>query len=492
MKLGSIFNTQDIISSHPNWHDLEISGLSLNSQTVEKGYLFAALQGTSHHGKEFINHAIAQGSIALLTDTAPITPIPENIVLLQSDVPHQTLAIAAAKFYNAQPPHITAITGTNGKTSIAFHINEIFEKLSYPSATVGTFGVRSKDFIVPETLTTPDCIFLHQFLARLDALKVKHVAIEASSHGLAQFRLDGVHPDVGVFSNLTRDHLDYHLTEQNYFNAKARLFRDIIKRDGHSVVNLHCPFGVEIAEISAQRRLNTTTLGPLPSCTLYLKEYRETSTGCHIDLTIQKTRHRLSLPVMSEFQVHNILLAAAAVQTYGFSWEQILALLPSLTTVPGRLELIGSLPNNAQVLVDFAHTPDGMHQILRAMGPRTKGKLWCLFGAGGERDTGKRPLMGAVAHQLADHAIVTDDNPRTENPDQIRAQILEACPQGINIADRKQAILYTINQLEENDILIVTGKGHETKQLIGSECISHDDRQIIKTILSDIWRRGHA
>lgn len=469
-----------------------VSGLTADSRAVKKGNVFAALSGISFDGSAFAADAVSRGAVAVLADTQAKISIPTHIPVVRSDNPRRALAKAAARFYGAQPRHVVAVTGTNGKTSIAGFMRQIWQQLGLSAASIGTIGVISDKYSDPESLTTPDPVSLHETLAHLSSLEVDHVALEASSHGLSQYRLDGTAPQIAVFSNFSRDHLDYHGTEEAYFDAKARLFTEILSADGSAIVDITSDAGRRIAHLVQKSGRKVIDFGNDPSNTIHLVKREITETGSTVSITWSGQPYTLTVPLVGGFQVSNVLLAAAAIVAEGADIEDVIAALPHLKGEPGRLEFMGQLPDGGGVYVDYAHTPDGLEKALEAIRPHSKGAVWCVFGAGGDRDPGKRPLMGAVCDRLADRLIVTDDNPRTEDADSIRSQVREGCPRAMDIGDRKKAIETALAQMAPEDVLLIAGKGHETGQTIGHVIYPHDDRHVVRQYLSQMDGEGHG
>lgn len=442
-----------------------IKGLTANSREVGKGYLFAALPGTRFDGRDYIDQAIMNGATHILAPKG--TSIRPDVTMIESDNPRHEFALMAAEFYKAQPENIVAITGTNGKTSVADFIRQIFEMTGLKSASLGTLGLVSKTVKGENKMTTPDPVRLHALLADLKAAGVDHLALEASSHGLHQYRLDGIKPKVVAFTNLSQDHLDYHETMEEYFAAKQRLFDEILPVDGYAVVNIDDAYG---------RKLNhkQLTYGQRPEATLRLLSQEPTPDGQDIKIGYKDKVYDLHLPLIGMFQAYNVLCAAGCCIMLGLDMDLVIKCLPKLKGVSGRMELAASV-NGMAAYIDYAHTPDALEQVLTALRPHVKGKLVCVFGAGGDRDKGKRPHMGRIVSFLADKVIVTDDNPRSEDPEKIRSEILASCPNKENIGDRRKAIARGVDILEPGDVLLVAGKGHEEGQTIGDMTYPFND-----------------
>jgi UDP-N-acetylmuramoyl-L-alanyl-D-glutamate--2,6-diaminopimelate ligase len=460
----------------------EVTGLTADSRAVRPGYLFAALPGTKADGRSFIPQAVAAGAVAVLTDSAEgleaLTRRTPPVHVVADANPRRRLALMAAKLHAPQPETVAAVTGTNGKTSTASFARQIWSLLGRRAASLGTLGVVGPDFEKPGALTTPDPVTLHQELKSLADSGVSHVCLEASSHGLDQFRLDGVEVGIAAFTNLTRDHLDYHLTMDAYLAAKARLFDVVMRPGGTAVLNADVPETGELAALCRRRGHRILAFGESGTADLRLVERRPTPEGQDLVLEIFGRRHSVRLPLAGTFQTMNVLAALGIAIGSGEDALAAVETLPRLGGVPGRLERVGP-----QVYVDYAHTPDALETVLKALRPHAEKRLVCVFGAGGDRDPGKRPLMGAVVARLADAAIVTDDNPRSEDPAAIRAAILAACPGAREIGDRAEAIGTAIRELAPGDVLVIAGKGHERGQIVKGVVHPFDDAAVARAAL---------
>ena len=457
---------------------LRITGLSVDSRNVRQGHLFAALPGTRVHGATFAPGVIAAGASAILTDAAGAKLVRAasdgaSVALIVAQNPAETLARAAALWFGAQPETMVAVTGTNGKTSVATFARQIWETLGHAAINIGTTGVEGA-WTAPSSHTTPDAITLQSLLADAAHAGVTHAAMEASSHGLDQRRLEGVRLVAAGFTNLTQDHLDYHHTMAAYFDAKAALFTRLLPDDGVAVINLDGARGADMAELARNRGLRTLTIGHADA-DLRLLSHRYDATGQDLRLSWggQPTLVRLSL--IGGFQAENVAVAAGLCIASGEDPAAVFRALPHLTGVRGRMQLAATRTNGASVFVDYAHTPDAIETALRALRPHVMGRILIVFGAGGDRDTTKRPLMGAAAAAHADLCIVTDDNPRSEVPATIRAAILAACPGAHEIGDRAEAILRATDMLQAGDALLIAGKGHESGQTIAGQVYPFDD-----------------
>jgi UDP-N-acetylmuramoyl-L-alanyl-D-glutamate--2,6-diaminopimelate ligase len=458
----------------------EIRGLSADSRTVNIGWLFAALPGAKSDGRNFIAAAIEAGAGAILGP--PGTVLPPNadgVALMIVDNPRHVFALMAARFYNRQPGTIAAITGTNGKTSTAVFTQQIWQAFGIQAASIGTLGVRAPGREEYGSLTTPDPATLHAELDRLASEdQVTHLAIEASSHGIAQGRLDGVKLSAGAFTNLTRDHLDYHATMEDYFAAKARLFGELLPPGAAAVLNADVPEFETLKNICVGRGLQVIGYG-LNGKRLRLVERKPVPGGQEITIEVTGRHFQLLLPLVGSFMAMNALCALGLVMAPELEnierTQAAVTVLASLQGAPGRLQSVSGHPTGAAVYVDYAHTPDALLNTLMALRPHTTGRLVCITGCGGDRDPGKRPIMGSLAVKLADLAIISDDNPRTEDPATIRAAMMAGAPGATEIGGRREAIQWAVGQLQAGDVLVIAGKGHERGQIIGTAVEPFDD-----------------
>jgi UDP-N-acetylmuramoyl-L-alanyl-D-glutamate--2,6-diaminopimelate ligase len=467
--------------------DLDITGLSEDSRKVKPGYLFIATPGVKQDGRIFIDDAIKNGAVAILTTQDNLPPNSSVCFLTTPDIRKATAALAAT-FYPHQPETITAVTGTSGKTSTAQFTREIWQALGHQAASIGTLGLVRATGTSYGALTTPDAITLHHILDDCATSQITHVALEASSHGIELHRLDKVKLKAAGFTNLSRDHLDYHLTMEAYLAAKMRLFSELLPAGMAAVLNADIPEFVPLSEVARQRGLKIISYGKNGS-DLRLMNVRRDANGQVLHLEIFGKKSELLLPVIGDFQAYNALCAAALVIGSGEDVNATLKALSKVTGVPGRLQFIGTSSKGGTVFVDYAHKPDALENVLRALRPHAaeqKAKLGVIFGCGGNRDKGKRPIMGATAQKLADWVIVTDDNPRHEEPATIRAEILAGCSDRTNvqeIGDRAQAISDGITKLNANDVLVIAGKGHEPGQIIGDKVLPFDDAEAARKVL---------
>lgn len=458
-----------------------VTGLSVDSRDVKEGHLFAALPGTRVHGGEFIQYALRMGAAAILTDMegariarAELEQGDAALVIAQD--PRQALAYAAALWFGLQPETMVAVTGTNGKTSVASFTRQIWTGLGLEAVNIGTTGVEGA-WEAPLAHTTPDPITLHRVLAEAAAAGVTHAAMEASSHGLAQRRVDGVRLAAAGFTNFSRDHLDYHASFDEYFEAKAGLFSRVLSEDGVAVINLDDDRGREMAAIARSRGQEVLGVGRATGADLHILARSFSPTGQVLRFEWHGRPAQVELGLIGGFQAENVLLAAGLAIGAGADPDQVFATLPSMQTVRGRMQLAARRRNGASVFVDYSHTPDSVATALKALRPHVMGRLVVVVGAGGDRDPGKRPLMGQAAAENADVVFVTDDNPRSEDPAAIRAAVMQGCPDATEVGDRAEAILRGVDALGPGDALLIAGKGHETGQIVGEDVFPFDDRE---------------
>ncbi|MBT3927468.1 MAG: UDP-N-acetylmuramoyl-L-alanyl-D-glutamate--2,6-diaminopimelate ligase [Rhodospirillaceae bacterium] len=464
--------------------DVDITGLTSDSRDVRPGYLFAALDGSRARGADFIPEALRLGATAVLAPpgTAFDGAAPNAAQLVTDDNPRRRFAEMAARFFLHQPRTIAAVTGTNGKTSTVTFLRELWRSSGRRAASLGGLGVEGDGPLSSAALTTPDPVNLHQTLAALAEAEVAHCAMEASSHGLDQYRLDGVRLAAAAFLNLTRDHLDYHRDLETYFTAKARLFAEVMQPGGDAVLNADSPYRSRIEEICRNRNHRVLLFGESEG-DVRLVARSDEDLGQRIKLELLGQPYDLLISLPGAFQAYNLMAAAGLALATGMSPDEIAAGLPQLTGVRGRLELAARLENGAPIFVDYAHTPDALEAALRGLRPNVGGRLIVLFGCGGDRDAGKRPQMGGIASDLADVVYVSDDNPRYEDPASIRSEILGACPDAIEIGGRGEAIAAAIAEMQEDDLLLIAGKGHEQGQSIKERMIPFDDGETVRRVV---------
>lgn len=473
--------------------EVQVTGLAVDSREVRTGTLFAAMPGTQVHGARFIPMALEKGAAAILTDAegaeiaAEALAASDAALIIAAD-PRQALAYTAALWFGGQPEVVTAVTGTNGKTSVATFTRMIWQELGHRAVNLGTTGVEG-DWQAPLRHTTPEPITLHRMLAGAHEAGVSYAAMEASSHGLEQRRLDGVQLTAAGFTNFTQDHLDYHDSFEAYFDAKAGLFARVLPEDGTAVINIDDPRGVDMLAIAKARGQEVITVGR-HAADLCLEAQRFDATGQEVRISYKGMVRQERLRLIGGFQAENVLLAAGLVIACGAEAADVFDMLPLLGTVRGRMQLAAKRDNGAAVFVDYAHTPDAVSTAIQALRPHVMGKLVAIVGAGGDRDTSKRPLMGQAAARHADLVIVTDDNPRSEDPALIREAVRAGAPEAIEIGDRAEAILRGVDALGPGDALLVLGKGHETGQTVGDTIYPFDDAEQASVAVAALDGRG--
>lgn len=453
--------------------DVEIAGLTLDSRAVKPGFLFAALPGLTVHGRDFIPQAIEAGAVAVLTE-AGVTV--DGALAIHDADPVRRFAEFAARFYPRQPDVIAAVTGTNGKSSTVEFLRQIWRRAGIDGASLGTLGVARGKGWIETGYTTPDAAAVHRALDQLATDGCTHLAMEASSHGLKQKRMDAVKVTLSGFTNLTQDHLDYHPDFADYFASKMKLFLKLAEDGSPAIINVDSDWGGEVAQKSAARGLDVIQVG-WSGRDWRIRELTPKPASQIATLEIGGRTHKIELPLVGEFQVANAVGAAAMATRSGVDLDAALAGISELEGVPGRLELAARTPAGAPVLVDFAHTPDGLDKLIRAARPHTRGRIFIVFGCGGDRDPTKRRPMGEIAVKLADRVIVTDDNPRSEDPATIRAAVMQGAIGAMEIGDRAQAIRAALEAMTGDDTLLIAGKGHETGQKIGDVIHPFDDRE---------------
>lgn len=470
--------TLGLTATHGPQKDIEIGGICVDSRACKAGDLFAAMPGSLVHGGTFVQYALRMGASAILTDNEGYGIALKDvgdiaIPVVVADDPRRALALAAARFYGAQPATMVAVTGTNGKTSVANFTRQIWELLGYNAVNFGTTGVEGA-YSAPMNHTTPEPVTLHKLLKTLESEGITHAAMEASSHGLDQRRLDGVWLTAAAYTNFTQDHLDYHATFEAYFDAKAGLFSRVLPPEGSAVINIDDAKGDELVKIATARGQDVVTIGAGKG-DLQILSGRFDATGQEVRYSWRGEIHAARLNLIGGFQAQNVLTAAALTIACGAQSGDVFRCLAELQTVPGRMQLAATRANGSSVFVDFAHTPDALKTALRALRPHVLGRLIVVFGAGGDRDTTKRPLMGVAARDNADVVFVTDDNPRSEDPAAIRRMVLTDCPEATEVGDRAYAILAGVDALQPGDALLIAGKGHEKGQIVGDDVLPFDD-----------------
>jgi UDP-N-acetylmuramoyl-L-alanyl-D-glutamate--2,6-diaminopimelate ligase len=473
--------------------EARITGLSVDSRDVQPGHLFAALPGTRVHGARFVSTALDMGAVAILTDAegaqlAAGAIAEHDAALVVAADPRQALAYCAALWFGRQPDCVVAVTGTNGKTSVASFTRQLWQAMDLPAVNLGTTGVEG-DRQAPLRHTTPEPITLHRMLAGAAEAGVAHAAMEASSHGLEQRRLDGVQLRAAGFTNFSQDHLDYHASFDDYFAAKAGLFARVLPEDGTAVIHIDDPRGVDMLAIARARGQQVITVGR-EAADLCLEGQRFDAMGQDLRLSHRGKIRQERLNLIGGFQAENVLVAAGLCIACGAEPDAVFDAFGQLTTVRGRMQLAATRDNGAAVFVDYAHTPDAVATACQALRPHVMGRLVAIIGAGGDRDAGKRPLMGRAAAEHADSVIVTDDNPRSEDPAAIRAAVLAGAPGAQEVGDRAEAILRGVDALGPGDALLICGKGHETGQTVGDTVYPFDDCEQASVAVAALDGRG--
>ena len=462
---------------------IDITGLSADSRVIEDGYLFAALPGSTVDGTRFAGDAVERGAVAIVAGRTADVDVADDIAVVRSDDPRRALAMIAARFYPLQPDGLVAVTGTSGKTSVVSFARQIFEAAGKNAASIGTLGIVTRDRTEPGNLTTPDPIVLHMMLDRLAGVGVTHGAIEASSHGLDQRRLDGLRLVAAGFTNLGRDHLDYHANIEDYFAAKLRLFSEILPEGVTAVIDMDGEYSEEVATIATHYGQTIVHVG-WAGRDLRLVEALPDELGQALKVEAFGEMRKIKLPLAGSFQASNALVAAGLAIGAGIDKDAVLGSLEGLSGASGRVELVGRKANGGKIFVDYAHKPNALESVLKGLRPLTLGRLIVIVGAGGDRDTGKRALMGEAAARFADAVVITDDNPRSEDPAAIRKEIMAGAPGAEEIGDRAEAIRQGITVLGPGDVLCVAGKGHETGQIVGTETLDFSDHEVVRSVLA--------
>lgn len=468
--------------------ETEVTGLCSDSRRLESGAVFAALEGAHYDGHDHIEAALENGAIAILSNRRTLS-LPANIAHIYSADPRTSFARYCARFWSARPDMVVAVTGTNGKTSTTDYLRQIWTRVTWPAAAMGTLGITSSvDALntMSANLTTP---LAEDFFASVHRMKrhgITHLAFESSSHGLAQSRLAGLGVNVAVFTNLSQDHLDWHHTMEAYFEAKARLFEDNLLEGGTAVINIDDEWGRRLAHRLEGKPVVVWGVGQSPDADFHISQINRQPFGLDISVTARGEEFSMPVALSGDFQAMNIVMAAAAAHASGMPLHDCFAALTMLLPVRGRMQPVHGHPKGARIIIDYAHTPDALEKALIALQPETSGALRVVFGCGGDRDQAKRAQMGEIAARIADDVIITDDNPRSENPAAIRADILTACPEAQEIALRDNAIKTAIQKLNEGDSLLIAGKGHEMVQMIGTETLPFDDAAVARSALSQM------
>ncbi len=481
MRLSSLMIDTGIVAPPAGAEAIDVARITADSRQAVPGALFVALAGTKADGSKFIADAVAKGAVAVLAGDGATIPEGLAVPVLRAKEPRRALALMAARFYGAQPETAVAVTGTSGKTSVAEFTRQLFAAAGHKAASLGTIGVVKPDGAVYGSLTTPDPVTLHETLAALEREGITHLAFEASSHGLDQYRLDGVKIAAAAFTNLGRDHLDYHPTTEAYLAAKLRLFEELLPEGRPAVVNVDGPRAEDVARVVHKRGLPLITVGAAGKTVRLAKLDRD---GFAQRLTIEHAgrTYDVRLPLIGTYQVANALVAVGLALAVGENPDVVIPALAQLSGVKGRLDIVGER-NGGLAVVDYAHKPEALEAALDGVRPFATGKLICVFGCGGDRDRGKRPIMGAISVKRADVTIITDDNPRTEDPAAIRAEILAAAPGATEIGDRGEAIRTAVAMMQPGDVVLVAGKGHETGQIVGQRVLPFSDHDALRQAL---------
>jgi len=471
VKLGRLVSGADMAFA-----DITVTGFAIDHRKIAPGTVFGAFEGATFNGEDFIDDAIAAGAVAVVARPEAVV---RGAMHIAEANPRQAFAHLAATFFQPFPDHVAAVTGTNGKTSTAELTRQLWRMAGHNAASIGTLGIITASDQAKTGLTTPDIV---TFLANMSGLAregISHAIFEASSHGLTQYRSEGVPVSVAAFTNLSRDHLDYHGTMEAYFEAKMRLFDEVVDENGCAVIWADDVWSDQVIARARKREIRLITVGEKGKG-IQLLSREPTQLGQTLELRIQGDVHKIKLPLIGAYQAANALVAAGVVMASGGEVETLLAHLARLQPVRGRLERAVITKSGAPVYVDYAHTPDGLRAAIAALRPHTKGKLITVFGAGGDRDTGKRPEMGAVAVADSDIVIVTDDNPRSEDPSLIRADVMAGAKGAHEIGDRRYAIAFAIEHAEPDDIVLIAGKGHEQGQIIMGRVLPFDDVEVAR------------
>jgi UDP-N-acetylmuramoyl-L-alanyl-D-glutamate--2,6-diaminopimelate ligase len=482
MKLRNILPSDAMIEAPSN--DPDVSGVSADSRAIRRGDIFVAIDGGKLDGLKFVGPAVAAGAAAVVAERRPEVSLPEGVAFARVANARRALSAIAARLHPRQPGTIAAVTGTSGKTSVVAFTRQIWSALGHRAASVGTVGIVSPSGETYGSLTTPDPVALHRSLEALAGEGVTHLAIEASSHGLDQYRLDGLKIAAAGFTNVTRDHLDYHPSFQDYFAAKLRLFSELLPRSAAAVVDVDHDNADRVVAAAKARGLSVISVGRKGTGIRLVDALIDGFTQ-NLEIAHAGKSYRVRLPLVGEFQIENALVASGLAIATGNDPAGVFAALEHLVGAKGRLELVGT-SRGAPIFIDYAHKPDALAKALEALRPAASGRLIVVFGAGGDRDRGKRPLMGAVAADRADRVIVTDDNPRSEDAASIRAAIMASARGAMEIGDRREAIRSAIAELRSGDVLLIAGKGHETGQIIGDRIVPFSDHEAVAAALKEL------
>ena len=468
--------------------DSKITGVTDDSRKVKPGMVFVAVKGNKVNGISFLNEAIAFGASTVVCTKRQAYKIKEKKVnIISSRNTRLGLALISKKIYPLQPSNIVAVTGTNGKTSINNYLFEIWKANNIKALSIGTLGIRYDKTLDKTIHTTPEAPILHKELHKAKRKQIEHAVLEASSHALHQSRIDAVNIICSVFTNLSRDHLDYHKTFKNYFSCKVKLFNKILNKNGFAVINIDNKYGEKVLNICKCKDIKAITYGTKKKCIWQLKKIKKlNSNQAIVYFKFKKTQYSFKSTTLSKFQNENILCAIAIAHNFGIPLNNILSSIPEMSHPKGRLNKVSiNMNEDISVFIDYAHTPEALKNVLEELRKikNKKGKLNLVFGCGGDRDKGKRKLMGKIANDLADIVYITDDNPRFENPASIRKEIIRYCKKSYEIASRKEAIFQAVKELKEKDLLLIAGKGHEQKQELNGKTFPFNDEKIAKIAL---------
>ncbi|MEO1044347.1 MAG: UDP-N-acetylmuramoyl-L-alanyl-D-glutamate--2,6-diaminopimelate ligase [Pseudomonadota bacterium] len=481
MKLGTIFSAVPAsLAEQP------VTGFAIDHRKVAPGTVFGAFRGSRFNGEDFIEGAVQAGAIAVVA--APDAPVPASVAHIADDEPRRAFAQGAARYFRPVPGTVAAVTGTNGKTSTAEMTRQLWHMAGHGAASIGTLGVTTSFDQNRTGLTTPDIVTFLSNMSGLARQGVSHAIFEASSHGLSQYRTEGLSVKITAFTNFSRDHLDYHGTMEAYFAAKMRLFDEVVDADGSVVIWADDPKSIEVQERCEARGLKVLTVGEAGD-DIVLESRTPTQLGQVLMVEYEGKTYRIALPLIGAYQAANALTAAGIALASGGEPQQVFDHVARLQPVRGRLERAVICANGAPVYVDYAHTGDALASAIAALRPHVGGQLICVFGAGGDRDTGKRAEMGRIAHDNADRVVVTDDNPRGEDPAAIRGEILAAAPDAEDIGDRRTAIARAIELAGPDDIILLAGKGHEQGQIVGrgeeERVLPFDDVEVARQVAGE-------
>ena len=469
--------------------DLNILGISSNSKNIKKGYIFIAIKGIKFDGFKFVQEARENGAILIIAEEI----YEKDIISIKKGYSRHIYALLAAAFYKNQPQQIIAVTGTNGKTSVVEFCRQIWTQAGWKAASLGTLGVKYSDDLIMSTklypkynLTTFEPSDLYNDLNIISSHEISHVAIEASSHGIDQCRLDGINFSGAVFTNLSHDHLDYHETLESYFSVKKSLFTKILKNNSAVAINIDDDHGELLYNELKELNLLIVTFGENLKADIKIKSITQNSNSINVEVIFKDKTYFSTIGMIGKFQVYNVLASASICIALGMDANFVFKSLSYLQPVPGRMQIVSEHPLESLIVIDYAHSPEALISVLKSLRANVKGKIFTLFGCGGNRDKTKRKKMGKIASENSDEVIVTDDNPRTEKPSNIRKEILIGCPNAIEIPNRNNAIKYAVSRLEKNDLLLIAGKGHETFQTIGTESLPFDDFTVAKEAIKNL------